>query len=109
MKTSANENDIKEYMKLIDNCKMIDPMAKAVLSKYPTAWARIATNAFAFIVKGNSIYVNAFNTYIANCTFIKFLEILENNKITLTFNEGNPVFLGTGDLEEILLDSLFPY
>lgn len=109
MITSANENGINEYIKLIDNCKMIDTRAKAILSKYPTAWARIATTAFDFTVKGKRSSVDAFNTYIANCTFIKFLEILENNKITLVVNENAFAFIGTGDLEEILLDSLFPY
>lgn len=109
MKTIANENNNKEYMELISKCEMFDPLAKDILSKNPTAWARIATNAFDATVKGNSISVNAFNSYISDCSFIKFLEILEENKVTLTVNEGNLVFLGTGDLEDILLDALFPY
>ena len=108
MKTIANDNN-KEYMKLISKCEMLDPLAKDILSKNPTAWARIATNAFDATVKGNSISVNAFNRYISNCSFINFLEILEENKIILAVNEGNLVFLGTGDLEDILLDALFPY
>lgn len=109
MKTIANENNNKEYMELISKCEMLDPLAKDILSKNPTAWARIATNAFDATVKGNSISVNAFNNYISDYSFINFLKILEENKITLTVNEGNLVFIGTGDLEDILLDALFPY
>lgn len=109
MKTNVYENEIQEFRKLIDNCMMIEPMAKVILKKTPFAWVRIATTAFDFTVKGKNISVNSFNSYLINRTFIEFLEILENNKITLAVNEGNLVFLGTGDIEDILLNSLFPY
>ncbi|MFY0520594.1 hypothetical protein ACOMCU_22595 [Lysinibacillus sp. UGB7] len=110
MKTNTlqlTENDVYKYNCLIENCNMIEPIAKTILSQNPFKWVNIVTRAFDFTVKGNSISTNSFATYIANCSFIKFIEIIEKNEITLAVEKGMLVFLGTGDIEEILLDSLF--
>ena len=106
---SNNDKEIQKYISLINNCKMIEPIAKEILSKNPVAWANIMINAFDVTVKSNAISIESFATYIGNCTFLEFLEILEKNGIILTENAGMLLFLGTGDIEEILLNSLFTY
>lgn len=100
-------NEVEQYKDLINNCTMIEAKAKSILCKNPSTWGRIVTNAFSVTVKGNSITTNMFATDIVNCSFVKFLEILENSEITLTVESGLLVFLGTGDIEEILLDALY--
>lgn len=104
---SIYQEDIKDFVSLITGCDMIEPLAKEILINSPFAWANILTRAFDYTVKGNSISVNSFATYIADCTFIKFLNVLKRNDISLAVEKGMLVFLGKGDIEEILLDELF--
>ncbi|MEB2280118.1 hypothetical protein LAV73_08930 [Lysinibacillus xylanilyticus] len=103
---SNNDKEIKKYISLINNCKMIEHIAKEILSKNPVAWINIMIKAFDVTVKSNAISIDSFAMYIVKCTFIEFLEILEKNGIILTEDAGMLLFLGTGDLEEILLNSL---
>lgn len=102
-----NEATNKEFISLISSCNMIEPLAKEILNNNSYAWANIVTRAFDYTVKGNSISVNYFATYISDCTFIKFLEVLKRNDIILAVERGMLLFLGKGDIEEILLDELF--
>lgn len=45
--TFANsDSEIQEFVSLIKDSKMIEPMAKEILSKNPYAWAIILTKAF---------------------------------------------------------------
>ena len=102
----SRDNGIQEYISLIDDSKMIEPMAKEILYKNPFAWVNIITNAFDVTVKGNSISINSFATFLEGCAFGKLLEILEEHRIILTIEKGMLIFLGNGDLETILLDAL---
>ncbi|WP_068985585.1 hypothetical protein [Lysinibacillus xylanilyticus] len=102
----SRDNGIQEYISLIDDSKMIEPMAKEILYKNPFAWANIITKAFDVTVKGNSISINSFTTFLEGCAFEKFLEILEEHEIILTIEKGMLIFFGNGDLETILLDAL---
>ncbi len=104
---SICQGDTKDFVSLITDCEMIQPLAKEILNNHTFAWANIFTRAFDYTVKGNSISVNTFATYIADCTFIKFLDVLKRNDIILAVEKGMLVFLGNGDIEDILIDELF--
>ena len=103
----SRDNEIQEYISLIEDCKMIEPMAKEILNNNPFAWANIVTKAFDVTVKGNIVSTNTFATYIADCTFVKFKNISEDNTIFLAVEKGMLVFIGNGDIEEILQNALF--
>ena len=103
----SRDNEIQEHISLIEDSKMIEPMAKEILNKNPFAWANIIIKTFDVTVKGNSISINSFATFLEGCTLVKFLEILKEHDIILTIEKGMLIFLGNGDLEDILLDALF--